>query len=52
LHYDIGTLTFYTIDANIPGASIKASTKFAGDMVRVGVNYRFAWTPWQLIFGR
>ena len=52
LHYDIGTLTFYTIDANAPGALIKASTKFDGDMVRVGVNYRFAWTPWQLIFGR
>jgi len=52
LHYDIGTLTFYTIDTKAPGASIKASTKFAGDMVRVGVNYRFDWTPWQLIFGR
>ena len=24
-----------------PGAVIRASTKFAGDMVRVGVNYRF-----------
>jgi outer membrane immunogenic protein len=52
LHYDIGTLTFYTIDSVTPGALIKASTKFDGDMVRVGVNYRFAWTPWQLIFGR
>jgi outer membrane immunogenic protein len=51
LHYDIGTLTFYTIDFN-SGALIRAQTKFAGDMVRVGVNYRFAWTPWQLIFGR
>ncbi len=51
LHYDIGTLTFYTIDT-ISGALIRAQTKFAGDMVRVGVNYRFAWTPWQLIFGR
>jgi outer membrane immunogenic protein len=51
LHYDIGTLTFYTIDVN-SGALIRAQTKFAGDMVRVGVNYRFAWTPWQLIFGR
>jgi outer membrane immunogenic protein len=52
LHYDIGTLTFYTIDGTNPGAVIRASTKFAGDMVRVGVNYRFDWTPWQLIFGR
>jgi len=52
LHYDIGTLTFYTIDTSIPGGLIKASTKFDGDMVRVGVDYRFAWTPWQLIFGR
>jgi len=51
LHYDIGTLTFYTIDT-ISGAHIRAQTKFAGDMVRVGVDYRFAWTPWQLIFGR
>jgi outer membrane immunogenic protein len=52
LHYDIGTLTFYTIDPQNQGAFIRASTKFAGDMVRVGVNYRFDWTPWQLIFGR
>jgi outer membrane immunogenic protein len=52
LHYDIGTLTFHTIDSVNSGALIKASTKFDGDMVRVGVNYRFAWTPWQLIFGR
>jgi outer membrane immunogenic protein len=52
LHYDLGTLTFFTFDPNVPGASIRASTKFAGDMVRAGVNYRFSWTPWQLIFGR
>jgi outer membrane immunogenic protein len=52
LHYDVGTLTFYTIDSVNAGGLIKASTKFDGDMVRVGVNYRFAWTPWQLIFGR
>ena len=52
LHYDIGTLTFYMIDSVTPGAVTRASTKFDGDMVRVGVNYRFAWTPWQLIFGR
>jgi outer membrane immunogenic protein len=52
LHYDLGALTFYTVDSNAPGAFIPASTKFAGDMVRLGLNYRFDWTPWQLIFGR
>jgi outer membrane immunogenic protein len=52
LHYDIGTLTFYALDSVTSGAVTRVSTKFAGDMVRVGVDYRFAWTPWQLIFGR
>jgi len=52
LHYDLGSLTFTTFDPNAPGAFITASTKFAGDIVRGGVNYRFNWTPWQLIFGR
>jgi outer membrane immunogenic protein len=52
LYYDLGTQTFYAIDAVNPGVVVKASTKFAGEMLRVGVNYRFSWTPWQLVFGR
>ena len=51
LRYDLGTLTLHTVDPTSPGASIAASTKFAGNIVRVGVNYRFNWTPWELIFG-
>jgi outer membrane immunogenic protein len=51
LHYDLGNLKFTMLDASAPGAVINASTRFEGDMVRVGANYRFDWTPWQLIFG-
>jgi outer membrane immunogenic protein len=51
LHYDLGTFTFYAPDRNNRPGAVAVSTKFAGDMVRAGVNYRFNWTPWQLIFG-
>ena len=53
LHYDLGAFTIYTVDPNPPAkhATIRVSNNFAGDIVRAGVNYRFNWTPWQLIFG-
>jgi len=51
LHYDLGTLTIHTVDPTMKG-SIAAATKFAGNIVRAGVNDRFNWTPWELIFGR
>jgi outer membrane immunogenic protein len=52
LHYDLGHLNYNMTDPTAPGAFIEASTKFSGDMIRGGVNYRFDWTPWELIFGR
>jgi outer membrane immunogenic protein len=52
LHYDLGNLNFPISDPAVAGATIAASNRFAGDLVRAGVNYRFDWTPWQLIFGR
>jgi outer membrane immunogenic protein len=51
LHYDLGDLNLNLVDPGNPGATVAMSTRFAGDLVRAGVNYRFNWTPWQLIFG-
>jgi outer membrane immunogenic protein len=52
LHYDLGNLNFNMADPSLAGTTVATSTRFAGDVVRAGVNYRFDWTPWQLIFGR
>jgi outer membrane immunogenic protein len=54
LHYDLGRLNYNMTDPTspVPGAFIAASTKYSGDIVRAGVNYRFDWTPWDLLFGR
>jgi outer membrane immunogenic protein len=52
LHYALGDQTFQYIDRRIRPAVFTASTEYTGDMVRFGVNYRFDWTPWQLLFGR
>jgi outer membrane immunogenic protein len=52
LHYDLGTLSYSIRDAVAPGAAIGASTRFADDVVRGGISYRFNWTPFDLIFGR
>lgn len=52
LHYDLGNLHYNLTDPTAPGAFIAASTRFSGDLVRGGINYRFNWTPWELIFGR
>ena len=52
LHYDLGDERFYAFDTSGSGAFTKVSTRFSGEIVRVGLNYRFPWTPWQLIFGR
>jgi len=51
IHYDLGNLNFNMADPSLAGTSVATSTRFAGDIVRAGVNYRFNWTPWQLIFG-
>ena len=52
LHYDLGHLNYNMTDPTLPGQFIAASTKFSGDLVRAGLNYRFDWTPWELLFGR
>jgi outer membrane immunogenic protein len=51
LHYDLGRLNYNMTDPTAPGAFIAASTKFSGDIVRCGINYRFDWTPWDFLFG-
>ena len=44
LHYDLGssTVTGITVapGAIVPGASISASQKFSGDLVRANVNFK------------
>jgi outer membrane immunogenic protein len=52
LHYDLGNLNLNMVDATVAGATVSTSTRYAGDIVRAGVNYHFTWTPWELIFGR
>jgi outer membrane immunogenic protein len=52
IHYDLGHLNYNMTDPSTPGAFIATSTKFSGDVFRGGINYRFDWTPWELIFGR
>lgn len=52
VHYDLGHLNYNMSDPTFPAAFIATSTKFSGDVVRGGINYRFDWTPWDLIFGR
>jgi outer membrane immunogenic protein len=51
LHYDLGNLNYNMVDPTAPTAFIGASTKFSGDIVRGGINYRFDWTPWDFLFG-
>jgi outer membrane immunogenic protein len=52
LHYDLGHLNYNMADPSLPGSFIAASTRFSGDIVRGGINYRFDWTPLELILGR
>ena len=51
LHYDLGTLSYNLRDPLAPFNVIATSTRFAGDIVRGGISYRFNWTPLGLIFG-
>lgn len=52
LHYDLGDRTLTYADPTAPALAFRANGNFSGDMVRGGLNYRFAWTPWELIFGK
>jgi outer membrane immunogenic protein len=52
LHYDLGNLNINFIDPTAPGVTASTSTRYAGEIVRAGVNYHFTWTPWDLVFGR
>jgi outer membrane immunogenic protein len=53
LHYDLGNLN-YNFSPPVPTTVgyIASSTKFSGDIICGGINYRFDWTPWEIIFGR
>ena len=51
LHYDLGDHSFLVFNgAGVAVASARSDN--SGDMVRAGVNYRFNWTPWELLTGR
>jgi outer membrane immunogenic protein len=50
LHYDLGTLNPAYGDAISP-SFITTSTKFSGDMIRGGINYKFNWTFFDLLTG-
>ena len=50
LHYDLGTLNPAYGDAFSP-SFITTSTKFSGDMIRGGINYKFNWTFFDLLTG-
>jgi outer membrane immunogenic protein len=52
LHYDLGTLRYSAVDPTLPAGLITASSRFSGDLVRGGINYRFNWTFFDLVFGR
>lgn len=42
LHYDLGNLTYSYSDMLTPAATITSTTRFAGDIVRIGGNFRFS----------
>jgi len=46
IHADLGVIR------GIPASSGTTSTRFSGDMLRGGINYRFNWTFWDLLTGR
>ena len=49
LYYDLGKLSYNVTDPTLPAGGIIASDKFAGSIVRAGLNYRFNWTLLDLI---
>ena len=51
LHYDLGDRTLTYCRPNGPGAAFRANGNFSGDMIRGGINYRFAGRLGTLIFG-
>jgi outer membrane immunogenic protein len=51
IHYDLGRFNFAYSDGVSPDF-IVASTQFSGDMIRGAINYRFDWTPLDLVLGR
>ena len=52
LYYDLGKLSYNVTDPTLPAGSIIATDKFAGSLVRAGLNYHFNWTVLDLVFGR
>ena len=51
IHYDLGRYNFAYSDGISPDVLV-ASTQFSGDMIRGAINYRFDWTPLDLLLGR
>jgi outer membrane immunogenic protein len=51
IHYDLGRFNFAYNDGISPDILV-ASTRFSGEMVRGAINYRFDWSPLDLVVGR
>jgi outer membrane immunogenic protein len=51
LHYDLGDLNF-TYRDTIGAGTLTSSTRFAGDIVRGAISYKFNWTPLDLLLGK
>src|SRR5215470_14460207 len=51
LHYDLGDVNFTYSDVAGTG-TLNSSTKFAGDIVRGAISYKFNWTPLDLVLGK
>jgi outer membrane immunogenic protein len=51
IHYDLGRLNL-TYGDGVSTSFATTSTRFSGDMLRGGINYRFNWTFWDLLTGR
>jgi outer membrane immunogenic protein len=51
LHYDLGSQTFTYSDTVTAANTLTTSTRFAGDLVRGALSYKFDWTPLDLLTG-
>jgi outer membrane immunogenic protein len=41
LHYDLGSASFNSNDPGVPAVVFQSKTRFEGDIVRAGINYKF-----------
>jgi hypothetical protein len=48
---DLVATSFSYTDALVAVPVFTQRTNLSGDIVRAGINYRFNWTPWGVLFG-